>query len=111
LTFKSWAVTMRDERLKEFESRVLRKIFGLKRERVTMDWRRLRSEEIHDLYLSQNILGDKIKEKKMGRVCALFGGEERRGLYRILVGKHEAKRPLRRTSCIRRMILNWFFKK
>jgi hypothetical protein len=36
---------------------------------------------------------------------------ERRGLYRVLVGKLQGKRPLRRTSCIRRMILDWILKK
>jgi len=47
----------------------------------------------------------------MAMTHGLFGGGERRGLYRVLVGKPQGKRPLRRTSCIRRMILNCNFKK
>jgi hypothetical protein len=100
---------MRDERLKECESRVLRKIFGLKRERVTVDWRRLYSEGIHDLYLSQNIQVIRSRRREWAGYVVCLG--ERRGLCRVLVGKPEGKSSLRRASCIRRMILNCIFKK
>jgi len=92
-----------------FESRVLRKIFGLKRERVTADWRRLQGVEIHNLYVSQNLRVIRSRRRKWEGYMVGLG--ERRGLYSVMVGKPEGKRPLRRTSCIRRMILNWIFKK
>jgi hypothetical protein len=49
---------MREEhRLRVFENRVLRRVFGPRREEVARDWRRLHYEELHDLYASQNLLG------------------------------------------------------
>jgi hypothetical protein len=48
---------MREERrLRVFENRVLRRIFGLKRNEVTKEWRKLHNEELNDLYFSRNIL-------------------------------------------------------
>jgi hypothetical protein len=53
----SWSLTLREEhRLKVFENRVLRRIFGLKRDEVTGDWRKLHNEELHNLYSSPNII-------------------------------------------------------
>jgi hypothetical protein len=78
-----------------FENRVLRLTYGLKRDEVVREWRKLHSEELHDLYLSPNILRV-IKSRRMrrtGHVARL--GEERR-VYRVLVGKSEGKRPLGR---------------
>jgi hypothetical protein len=45
-----------EHRLRVFENRVLRKIFGSKRGKVTGQWRKLHNEELHDLYLSLNII-------------------------------------------------------
>jgi hypothetical protein len=54
---ETWSLTLREEhRLKVFENRVLRRIFGPKREEVAGDWRRLHSEELHNLYASPNIV-------------------------------------------------------
>jgi hypothetical protein len=54
---ETWSVTLREEhRLRVFESRVLRGIFGAKRDGVTGEWRELRNEERHDLYNSANIM-------------------------------------------------------
>jgi len=72
---------------------VLRRIFGPRRDEVTGDWRRLHNEELNYLYCSPNI-GRVIKSRRMrwaGHVAIM--GEER-GVYRVLVGKPEGKRPL-----------------
>jgi hypothetical protein len=53
----TWSLTLRDEhRLRVFGNRVLRRIFGPKREEVAGDWRRLHNEELHNLYTSPNII-------------------------------------------------------
>jgi len=80
-----------------FENVVLRIIFGLRREEVTREWRRLHNEELNDLYSSPNIVRV-IKWRRMrwaGHVAHM--GEER-GVFRVLVGKPEGKRPLGRPS-------------
>jgi len=74
---------------------VLRRIFGPRRDEVKGDWRRLRNEELNDLYSSPNIMRV-IKWRRMrwaGHVACM--GEER-GVYRVLVGKREGRRPLGR---------------
>jgi hypothetical protein len=76
-----------------FESSVLRKIFGCKRDEVTGAWRKLHNEELNDLYCSPTIVRV-IKSRRMkwaGNV-ALMG--EGRDVCRLLVGKPEGKRPL-----------------
>jgi hypothetical protein len=73
------------------ENRVLRKTFGPKRREDRGDWRRLLNEEVHDLHSSPNIIRV-IKSNGIGRACSICG--ERRGLYRVLVGKQEEKRLL-----------------
>jgi len=87
---------LREERkLRVFENRVLRRIFGPRRDEVTVEWRRLYNEELNDLYFSPNIVRV-IKSRRMrwaGHVARM--GEER-GAYRVLVGKPEGKRPLER---------------
>jgi len=78
-----------------FENRVLRRLFGPKRDEVTGEWRKLHNEELNDLYCSPNILRV-IKSRRMrwaGHVARMGEG---RGMYRILVGKPEGKRPLGR---------------
>jgi len=86
-------LTLREERkLRVFENMVLR-IFGARRDEVTGEWRRLHNEEVNDLYSSPNIVLV-IKSRRMrlaGHVARM--GEER-GVYRVLVGKPEGKRPL-----------------
>jgi len=78
-----------------FENRVLRRIFGPKRDEAMGEWRRLLNEELNDLYSSPNIVRV-IKSRGMRWVghVALMG--EEREVYRILLGKPEGKRPLRR---------------
>jgi hypothetical protein len=62
-----------EHRLKVFENRVLRGIFGPKRDEVTGGWRKLHNEEIHNLYSSPSII--RIKEDEMGRACSTNGDE------------------------------------
>jgi len=89
---KTWSLTLREERrLTVFENRVLRKIFAPKRDEVTGEWGKLRNEELNDLYSSPNFLGDHIERNGMDRACSTYGG-----VYRVLVGKSERKRPLGR---------------
>jgi len=74
---------------------VLRRIFGPRRDEVTGEWRRLHNEEVNGVNGSPNIVWV-IKSRRMrwaGHVARM--GEER-GVYRILVGKPEGKRPLGR---------------
>jgi len=53
---ETWSLTLREERsLRMFENRVLRRIFGSKRDEVTEEWRKLHNDEFHDLYSSSNI--------------------------------------------------------
>jgi hypothetical protein len=83
-----------EHRLRVFEKRVLRKIFGPKREEDE-SWRKLHNDELHSLYSSPNIFRV-IKSRKMrwaGHVARMGEG---RGAYRVLVGRTEGKRPLGR---------------
>jgi hypothetical protein len=76
-----------------FENRVLRRVFGPKRDEVTGEWRKLHNEELRDLYSVPNIVRV-VKSRRMrwaGHVARMGEG---RGVYRVLVGKHEGKRPL-----------------
>jgi len=61
-----------------FENRVLRRIFGPKRDEVTGEWRKLHNEELNNLYSSPNIVRVvKIKKNEMGGACSAYGGGER----------------------------------
>jgi hypothetical protein len=73
---------------------VLRRIFGPKRDEVTGQWRKLNKEELHDLYSIPNIFRMR-KWRRMRWVGHLARMGERRGAYRVLVGKPEGKRTLR----------------
>ena len=82
-----------ERKLRVFENRALRKIFGHKRDDVTGEWRRLQNEQLHDLYSSPDIIRVIISRstRLLGHV-SLKG--ERRDAYRILVGKPEGKKKL-----------------
>jgi hypothetical protein len=82
-----------ERRLRVFESRVLRRIFGPKRDEVTREWRKLHNEELNDLYFSPSIVWV-IKSRRIRRAGHVARMGERRGVYRVLVGKPEGKRPL-----------------
>jgi hypothetical protein len=88
---ETWSLTLREEqRLKVFENRVLRRIFGPKRDEVTGERRRLHNEELNDLYSSPNII-QVIKSTKMRWAWHVARMGENRGAYRILVGSPEGR--------------------
>jgi hypothetical protein len=80
-----------------FENRVLR-ISGTSRDEVTEEWRKLRNEELNHLYSSSNIFRV-IKSRTMRLAGHVAPMEERRGVYRSLVGRPEGKRSLGRSRC------------
>jgi len=99
-----------ERRLRVFEDRVLRRIFEPKMDEVTGEWRKLHNEELNNLYCSPNIVRLIKKEKnEMGGACSAYG--EGRGVYRVLVGKPEGKRPLGRPGVDVKIILRWIFRK
>ena len=94
--FENWSLTLREERrLRVFENTVLRRIFGSKRDEVIREWRKLHNEELNDLYCSPNIVR-LTKSRRMRWAGHVAHKEERRRVYRVLVGKPEGKRPLGR---------------
>ena len=68
---ETWSLTLREERrLRVFEIRVLRSVFGPKRDEVTGEWRKLHKEELND---TQYCAGGKIETNEMGRACGEYG--------------------------------------
>jgi hypothetical protein len=90
---ETWSLTLREKhRLRVFENRVLRRIFGPKRDEVTGEWRKLHNEELHNFYSSPDIIRQ-VKSRRMrwaGHVARM--GKERK-VYKVLVGKPKGKRP------------------
>jgi hypothetical protein len=77
-----------------FENRVLRRIFGPKRDEVTGEWRKLHNEGLHYLYSSPSITRiNKARMRWAGHVARMG---EKRNAYSLLVGKPEGRRPLGR---------------
>jgi hypothetical protein len=75
---ETWSLILREEhRLRVFENRVLRRIFGPRRDEVTGEWRKLHNEELNVQYSLPNIVLE-IKKNEMGRACSAYGGRERR---------------------------------
>jgi hypothetical protein len=91
---ETWSLTLREEhRLRVFENRVLRRIFGPKRDEVTGGWRKLHNEELHNLYSSPSIIR-MIKSRKIRWARHVERMRAKRNTYRILTKKPEGKRPL-----------------
>jgi hypothetical protein len=78
-----------------FENRVLRRIFGPKRDEVTGEWRKLHNEELYELYSSSSIIKI-IKSRRMRWAGHVARMEEKRNACRLSVGKPEGNRPLGR---------------
>jgi hypothetical protein len=82
----TWSLTLRDERrLRVFENRVLRRIFGPKRDEVTGEWRKLHNEELNNLYSLLNIIRVIKSRMRWAGHSARMG--EIKGVYRVLVGE------------------------
>ena len=93
---ETWSLTLReDHRLMVFESRVLRRIFRPRKDKVTREWRKLHNEELNDLYSSPNIV-QVIKLRRMRWAGHVAHMGEKGGAYRVLMWKPEGKRPLER---------------
>jgi hypothetical protein len=84
--------------LRVFENRVLRRIFGPKREEVVVDWRRLHNEELHNLYASPNCIMV-IKSRRIRWTRHVAGKGKMKNAHKSLVGKPECKRPSGRPRC------------
>jgi hypothetical protein len=92
---ETWSLTLRDERRRRvFENMVLRKIFGPKRDEVTGESRRIHNTELYALYSLHKIRVNKSRRLKWAEHIARMG--DRRGVYRVLLGKHKSGRPLGR---------------
>jgi hypothetical protein len=78
-----------------FKNKVLRKVFGSKSDEVTGDWRKLHNEVLNDLYSLPNIVRV-VKSRRMRWAGHVARMGENSGVHRVLVGKPEGKRPLRR---------------
>jgi hypothetical protein len=91
---ETWSLTLREEH----RLRVLRRIFGPKRDEVTGGWRKLHDEELHNMYSSPSIIR-MIKSRRMRWVGHVAQMGKKRNACRILVGKPEGKRPLGRPRC------------
>ncbi|KAJ4450651.1 hypothetical protein ANN_02080 [Periplaneta americana] len=93
---ETWTLTLREEhRFRVFENKVLRKIFGAKRDEVTGEWRKLHNTELHALYSSPDIIRN-IKSRRLRWAGHVARMGESRNAYRVLVGRLEGKRPLGR---------------
>jgi hypothetical protein len=96
---ESWSLTLREEcRLRVFENKVLRRIFGPNRDEVRGEWERLHNKELYALYSSPNIIRV-IKSRRLRWAGYVACMGDRRGAYRDLVGKPEGRRPLGRPRC------------
>jgi hypothetical protein len=93
---ETWPLRLREEhRLRVFENRALRRIFGPKRDEVTGGWRKLHNEELHNLVFSPSIIR-MMKSRRMRWVGHVARKGEKRNVRRISVGRPEGKRPLGR---------------
>ena len=92
---ETWLLTLRKKCwLRVFENRVLRKIFGSKRDNVTWEWKELYNEVLTDLHSSPNII--RVIKSRLGWTGHVARVRDSIGAYRLLMDKPEGKRPLRK---------------
>jgi len=96
--------------LRVLKNRVLRRIFGLKGDEVTKEWRKLHNEELNDLYSLPNIVRV-IKSRRMRWAGHVARMGERRGVYRVLWGNMRERDNLGDPGVDGRIILRWIFRK
>ena len=102
---------MREElRLRVFENKVLRRIFGSKTDEVTAEWRRLHNEDLNDLYFSPGLVRV-ISSRRMRWAGHVARKGEMRDVYRVLVGNPRERRHLEDPLLDGRIILRWIFRK
>jgi hypothetical protein len=107
---ETWSLALREESTLRFENRLLRRIFGFKRDEATREWRKPHNEELNDLCCSHHIVRV-IKSRRMRWVGHIACMGESRGVYRVLVGKPEGQRPLGRPRRIWEDNIRWIFRK
>jgi len=107
---ETWSLTLREERrLRVFENRVLRRVFGPKRDEVTGEWRKLHNEERNDLYCSPNIVR-LIKSRRMrwvGHVARMGRGEVCTGFW---WGNLRERDHLEDPGIDTKIVLKWIFR-
>jgi hypothetical protein len=104
---ESWFLTEREEnRPRVFDSRLLTKIFGPKRNEVMGGWRQLHNEELYDLYSAPSIITI-IKLSRMRWVGHEVQVGEKRNMYRLMAGKAEGKGPLQSQDVGGWITLRW----
>jgi hypothetical protein len=93
---ETWSLTLREEhRLKVFENRVLRRIFGPKMDEVTGEWMKLHNEELHNLYSSPDIISQ-VKANEVGGACSMHGRGEKS--VQVFGGKAQRKETTWKTK-------------
>jgi len=109
---ETWSLTLREERrLRMFENRVLRRIFGPKRDEVTGEWRKLHNEELNDLYSPNIIWVIKSRRMKWTVRVSLTSMGEKRGVFMFLMGKPEERDHVENPAVDGRIILRLIFRK
>ena len=106
---ETWSLTLREERrLRVFENRVLRRVFGPKRDEVTRGWRKLHNEELRDLYSLPNIVRV-VKSTKMRLAGHVARMGEGRVVQSVLVGNLRERDHWVDPDIDGRIILRWIF--
>jgi hypothetical protein len=83
--YETWSLTLREEhKSRVFENRVLRRIFGPKRDEVIGEWRKLHNKELHDLYSSPSVIRN-IKSRRMRWAGPVARMGEKRNVYRLQI--------------------------
>ena len=93
---ETWSFTLREEhRLRLFENKILRKIFGAKKDEIIGEWRKLENAELHALYSWPNTIRN-LKSRRLRWAGHVARMDQSRNAYRVLLGKLEGKGPLGR---------------